>query len=96
LPDSASSSNDLLVEIRDLLRQQNVLLAEIHALNREVGVQTLASIEQGKSSVRDLQALRAGTSIGNIKYFVAFLLFLLLLLSLGSTQLRPLWHFLGL
>jgi len=33
---------------------------------------------------------------GNVKYFIALLVFMLVLLSLSSTHFRPLWRKLGL
>ena len=74
-----NNQTSLLSEIRDLLKEQNTLIADIKAMNVEAAGRNLLAMEQAgewqASSADALQRARRE----NRKTFIVFMLFLLLM-----------------
>ncbi len=89
-------TEELLTEIRDLLRAQNSHLAEIKKMNTEVAARSLLMFDRSHEVSSQTQALVGSVATGTAKYFIAFLVFMLILLSLSSSHFRSFWRMLGL
>ena len=89
-------TEELLTEIRDLLQVQNSHLEEIKKMNAEVAARSLLMFDRSQEVSRQTQALVGSAASGTAKYFIALLVFMLILLSLSSSHFRSLWRMLGL
>lgn len=85
----------LLSEIRDLLKEQNTLIADIKAMNIEAAGRNLLAMEQAgewqASSTEAVQRARRD----NMKTFVIFMLFLLLMAGFAFYRFGSLSRMLG-
>ena len=69
----------LLSEIRDLLKEQNALIADIKAMNAEAAGRSLLAMDQaGELQASSAEALHYARR-ENRKTFIAFVLFLLVM-----------------
>ena len=69
----------LLSEIRDLLKEQNTLIADIKAMNVEAAGRNLLAMDQaGEWQASNTDALRRARS-DNRKTYIVFVLFLVLM-----------------
>jgi len=73
----------LLSEIRDLLKEQNALIADIKAMNVEAAGRSLLAMDQaGEWQASNADALQRARS-DNRKTYIVFVLFLVLMAGLA-------------
>lgn len=85
----------LLSEIRDLLKEQNALMADIKAMNVEAAGRNLLAIEQaGEWQASSADALQRARN-DNRKTFIVFVLFLLAMAGFAFYRFGSLSRMLG-